>query len=94
MRRKSTLICLLLLLLALSVCACEFTGVEGYAEAVETEPPRFNVERASDNSPYADQRVYIITDTATGVQYLFFYDYRAGGLTVLEPAPEKEAPKE
>lgn len=93
MKRKSnpwvSLIALLLLALTL---ALTLTGCDATAEAAEPEnPPRFIVEKAEDNTLGPDIRV--ITDTETGVQYLFFQSGYAGGLTKLEPAPESEEAK-
>ncbi len=85
-RKINPWVVMVALILALILTACEYC-----ATAEEINAPRFTVERASDNSNNSDHQGYIITDTATGVQYLFFHDYQAGGLAKLEPAPEKEA---
>lgn len=77
----------LILMLVLVVCAC--TGCTCTAEAAEPESPRFIVEEAETKGARVDY-IVIITDTETGVQYMFVKDGYGGGLTVLEPAPEKE----
>lgn len=78
----------LILLLALVDCTC--TSRSGAADAAETNPPRFIIEEATAEKLGEWQHVEIITDTETGAQYIFFKSSNAGGLTVLEPAPEKE----
>lgn len=79
---------LVLFILLAMVFGCDTNSM---TEAAGAEGPRFTVERARHNSLDSDHLIYIITDTDTGVQYLFFYDFRGAGLTKLEPAPEKEA---
>lgn len=79
----------LILLLVLVVCTCASCAT--YDNAEETEAPRFIVEEATAKKLAPHQHVEIITDTETGRQYIFFKSSNAGGLTVLEPAPEKEA---
>lgn len=78
----------LILLLVLIVCC---SGCESSTDAAKTDTPRFIVETASVGSPSVYHDVHIITDTETGVQYIFFRSTNAGGLTVLEPAPEEGA---
>lgn len=65
----------LILLLVLVVCTC--TGCAD--EAAEVEAPRFIVENIDLDFGLA----YIITDTETGVQYLFVKCVNEGGLTVM-----------
>lgn len=87
MKRKSNpwvALIALLLLLVLVVCAC--TGC-ATVEAAEPESPRFIAERV-ESPKYIT--ITIITDTETGVQYMFVKDGYGAGLTVLEPSPDKE----
>lgn len=85
MRRKSnTWVALVALipLLVLVVCTC--TGCGGNtAEAEDTTGERFEVETVGES--FGGQ-VAIITDTETGVQYLWVKSGYAGGLTKLEDA--------
>lgn len=76
----------ILLLLIILAFAC--TGCTGCTDAEaaerETEPaPRFTYEREDARRSDIDS-VFIITDTHTGVQYLYIDGYRAGGLCKLE----------
>ena len=67
----------LLLLAAILVLAC--TGC--LAEAEAATPSRFQIEEAG----YGELLyAYIITDTETGVQYMFVDGHSCGGLTKLE----------
>lgn len=79
----------LLLLIVVCVCTgCSNTSDSTTATEAETWSPRFTIERASELSPVRI-KAYIITDTETGVQYLYVgQSSRAGGLTKLEPAQE------
>lgn len=52
----------------------------GCTEASAATEQRFTKERHQIGGDY----VYIITDNQTGVQYLYFDAYNAGGLTKLE----------
>lgn len=74
---KKTILIALILAMALSLFACAETN-----EAAEVEAPRFIVEHI--NADYF--RAYIITDTETGVQYLFVNNVNEGGLTVMVDA--------
>lgn len=77
----------LALLAVLLFCA----GCDSTTEAAEPETsPRFIVEVADAKTRGAHQHVEIITDTETGVQYIFIKSANAGGLTVLQPATEAE----
>ena len=78
---------ILMILLVLACTGCE----EEEAEAAEAaEPTRFTNEAVTRGGGSGWKDLYIITDTETGVQYLYVDDYRAGGLTVLQPAPVGE----
>lgn len=80
------------LLLAL-ILVLTLTGCGASAEAAEPETtknqPRFIIEKASAKTLAPYQHVEIVTDTETGVQYLFFKTSSAAGLTKLEPSPEE-----
>lgn len=88
-RKANPWVSLIALILTLVLVVCICTGCVETTEAEETKGPRFTVEIASDDSSQA--KILIITDTETGVQYIFFSYGQSGGLSVLEPAPEKEA---
>jgi hypothetical protein len=68
-------------LVTLLVFVCTGCGV---SPAEAEEPDRFTIDDAGHN---LELRTYVITDTETGVQYLFVYGYKCGGMTVLQPAP-------
>ena len=67
----------MLLLAAILVLAC--TGCAADTEAAT--PSRFRIEEAARG---AFIRTYTITDTETGVQYMFVEGHNCGGLTKLE----------
>lgn len=71
----------LLLLVTLLVFICTGCGV---TQAEAEEPDRFTYDY---QQRYFGDRIYIIADKETGVQYLFVLSHNAGGLTVLQPAP-------
>lgn len=82
MRRKSNpwvALVALILLLVLVVCAC--TGCADTTEAAEPTGERFEVETVGES--FGGQ-VAIITDTETGVQYLWVKSGSGAGLTKLE----------
>jgi outer membrane biogenesis lipoprotein LolB len=90
MNRKHNPMVALVALLLLAVLLL-LVGCSAPAAAAPEEPetsPRFTVERHLSYGSHIDF-FYIITDTETGVQYLWARDYYAGGLTVLQPAPEE-----
>ncbi len=76
----------LLLLTSLLVTICTGCSV---TQAEAEEPDRFAFDDAGHNP---ELRAYVITDTKTGVQYLFVDGYKCGGLTVLQPASAEEVP--
>lgn len=76
-----------MLLLALTL-VLTLTACGDNAEAAEPESPRFIFEK-QDIEGLAERRLILITDTETGVQYLFVKSGYGGGLTKLEPAPEE-----
>lgn len=77
-----SLVALLLMALILVFTCTGCTDAE--AAEMETEPaPRFTYEREDADRSDIDA-VFIITDTHTGVQYLYIDGYRAGGLCKLE----------
>lgn len=67
----------LVLMAMILVFTC--TGCTAQAEAAETKPaPRFTTE-------YGGNRITIITDNQTGVQYLVYNEYHTGiGMCKLE----------
>ena len=71
----------LLLLVTLLVAIC--TGC-GPVEAEAEEPARFAFDDAGRTF---ELWAYVITDTETGVQYLYVDGADGGGLIVLQPAP-------
>ena len=74
----------LIALLALLLCACLATAT---AEE-KTSDTRFVAEHVTSIGSLG--KLYIITDTETGVQYLYVSDGSRAGLTVLEEAPGEE----
>ena len=86
-RKSNPWVALVALILLLAVIVCTCTGCIDTEGAAETSPDRFAVE-------YVDldefDRVRIITDTETGVQYLLVYSNRGLGITPLLPAPVGE----
>lgn len=87
MRRKNNpWVALIAALLLALILVSTLTGC-GAAEAAEPESPRFVFELQENNTNLGGS--YIITDTETGVQYLYIKVYKSGGLTKLEPAPEE-----
>lgn len=89
MKRKSnpwvSLVALLVLITVL-VCVCAgCTEVAAAENETETES-RFIIESELGNA-FIDG-ICVITDTETGVQYLFVDGYRCGGLTVLQSGGE------
>ena len=80
MKRK-IIVVLILLCLVVCLASCE----SGDECSVVLEEPK-EVHRFSYESHYMSSVLcaYIITDTETGVQYLFVDGYNAGGLTVLQ----------
>ena len=92
-RKHNPLVALvaLLLLAVLLLCA----GCSGVAAAEEPESPkRFTVEHYEYYEELALHSINIITDTETGVQYMYVAGSNGGGLTVLQPAPEEAQPNE
>lgn len=88
-RKHNPLVALvaLLLLAVLLLCA----GCSGAAAAEEPESsPRFIIEHREKHGSLPHYAV--ITDTETGVQYLYVKTGYGGGLTVLQPAPEEVQP--
>lgn len=84
----------LILTVVLIVCICtgcadatEAADTIEKAEATEAAGTRFVFESASSTH----SRTYIITDTETGVRYLYIANGYGGGLTRLEEAPGEEA---
>ncbi len=80
------LVALLLLAVLLLLAGCN--GTAAAAPEEPESPLRFTVERHLSYGSHIDF-FYIITDTETGGQYLWARDYYAGGMTVLQPAPEE-----
>ena len=86
MRRKHNplvAVAALVLLATILVLICT-----GFTDTWTPEPdvpgPRFTIERVTNNGAQGQQTL-IITDTETGVQYLYFKSNNSGGLTVLQP---------
>lgn len=87
-RKHNPLVALVaLLLLAVLLLCAECSGAAA-AEEPET-PKRFTVESYDYLEELNVDYINIITDTETGVQYLFVDGHDSGGLTVLQPAPEE-----
>lgn len=87
-RKHNPLVALvaLLLLAVLLLCA----GCSGAAAAEEPETPkRFTIESYEYLEELSIDYITIITDTETGVQYIYVDGPYSGGLTVLQPAPEE-----
>lgn len=78
-------VALLLLAVVLLLTSC---STPAKAEEPESSP-RFIMERHKSDSVSIDF-IFIITDTETGVRYLYVDGCNSGGLTVLQPAPEEE----
>jgi hypothetical protein len=74
-------------LAAILVLIC--TGCTTEAAKTEKTPDRFIIETATNNGT-GHLDAFIITDTETGVQYLYLKSNNSGGLTVLQPAEEVE----
>lgn len=78
-------VALLLLTMVLLLTSCSTP-----AKAEEPESAsRFSIERQVRQALGSDS-IFIITDTETGVRYLYVDGGYSGGLTVLQPAPETE----
>jgi hypothetical protein len=91
MNRKHNPMVALVALLLLAVLLL-LVGCSAPAAAEEPESsPRFIIENCeNDSGTYGTPfRTYIITDTATGGQYLFAQHGSLSGVTVLQPAPEE-----
>ncbi len=83
MRRKhNPLVSLAALVLLATILVLVCTGCG--AEAADKVPDRFTIETATNNGK-GHQHTLIITDTETGVQYLYFKSMYSGGLVVLQP---------
>lgn len=80
-RKHNPMVALVALLLLVLLLLCAGCSAPAAAEEPETSP-RFIVEHH-----WTDREglVRVVTDTETGVQYLWYFD----GLTVLQPAPEE-----
>lgn len=95
-RKHNPIVALVALILMILLVAAVCTGCDeaeaAKETAVETESApttRFTIElKIMDNKNGPSRVCRIITDKETGVQYLFYKDNNAGGLTKLEPAPE------
>ena len=82
------LVALLLLVLLLLLAGCSAPAAAAPEEPEEPESsPRFIEEQHRGDNSF--DYISIITDTETGVQYLYVDGYRSGGLTVLQPASEE-----
>lgn len=68
----------MVLLATILVLTCSACNKEAEAS------PRFIIEQVPNNGA-VHQHTVIITDTETGVQYLYYKSYNSGGLTVLQP---------
>lgn len=79
-RKSNPLVALVALVLLVVLVVCTCTGCTDVTEA--EEPPRFKVERMTNDTHRFN--TYIITDTETGVQYLYIGGDRQGGITKLE----------
>lgn len=72
---------------AAAIVACLFglAGCNANEKELDKTSDRFVVEKAENNSNCG---TFIITDTETGVQYLYLKDGRGGGLVMLQEAEE------
>lgn len=89
MNRKHNPMVALVALLLLAVLLL-LAGCSAPAAAAPEEPessPRFIVEHSESHGSLT--HYVIVTDTETGVQYLYVKSGNSGGLTVLQPAPEE-----
>lgn len=86
-RKSNPWVALIAVYLLAVILVLTLTGCGSSAEAAEPESPRFVFELQENNTNLGES--YIITDTETGVQYLYIKVYNSGGLTKLEPAPEE-----
>lgn len=81
-RKHNPLVALAALVILATILVLICTGCTAEAAETEKTPYRFTVQDAGN-------RCHIITDTETGVQYLYFwYGSCGGGLTVLQPGEE------
>lgn len=87
-RKHNPLVAGVALLLLAVVLLCTSCNTPAKAEEPESSP-RFIIERQVRQELGIDF-IFIITDTETGVQYIFVDGVKCGGLTVLQPAPETE----
>ncbi len=83
-RKHNPLVALaaLVILATILVLACAGCSAETAAAETEKTPDRFTIEVATNNGE-AHHHTIIITDTETGVQYLYFKSMNSGGMTVL-----------
>jgi cytochrome b len=82
-RKHNPLLALAALVILATILVLACTGCSAEAAGTETTA-RFNIEVAP-NDGKVHQHTVIITDTETGVQYLYFKSMNSGGLTVLQP---------
>ncbi len=87
-RKHNPLVAGVALLLLAVILLCTSCSTPAKAEEPESSP-RFTMEHHKGDSVYIEC-FCIITDTETGVQYLYVDGVYSGGLTVLQPAPEAE----
>lgn len=87
-RKHNPLVAGIALLLLAAVLLLTSCSTPAKAEEPESSP-RFTMEYHKSDSANIDC-FYIITDTETGVQYLYVDGCYSGGLTVLQSAPETE----
>jgi hypothetical protein len=82
------LVALLLLAVLLLLIGCSAPAAAEEVTVAEPESsPRFIIEHSGMLGSITQYS--IVTDTETGVQYLYIKSANSGGLTVLQPAPEE-----
>lgn len=87
-RKHNPLVAVVALLLLAVILLCTSCSTPAKAEEPESAS-RFIIERQV-RQELGINSIFIITDTETGVQYLYVDGCYSGGLTVLQPAPEAE----
>lgn len=87
-RKHNPLVALAALVILATILVLTCTGcTDTWTPEPGVPAPRFTVETATHNGE-AGQHTLIITDTETGVQYLYFKSMNSGGLTPLLPGEE------
>ena len=80
-RKHNPAVALVAMALLVTILALICSGCAAEAAETEKTPDRFEKE-------YLGDGITIITDTQTGVDYIFYKAGYSGGLTVLQPGEE------